>query len=145
MNNDEQIPGLEISPEILDLDVDEFRRLGYWVVDRTIEHLTTLSDRPAITTSPFTELTEQLGGHFRRSQETLRRAFRFLLMSHLKINSMATIRGTSHACPARHLTLRFLVIGWPVECKESPRPGVEGQALQRLRLLHSTGFEMRSG
>ena len=62
MNNDEQISGLEISPEILDLDVDEFRRLGYWVVDRTIEHLTTLSDRPAITTSPFTELTEQLGG-----------------------------------------------------------------------------------
>ena len=62
MSSDEQIPGLEIAPDLLDLDVDEFRRLGYWVVDRTIEHLTTLDDRPAITTSSFDQLSDALGG-----------------------------------------------------------------------------------
>lgn len=32
---------LAIPPDILDVDEDEMRRLGYWVVDRVIEHITT--------------------------------------------------------------------------------------------------------
>ena len=32
-------PALAISPGILAIDPDEMRRLGYWVVDRVIEHL----------------------------------------------------------------------------------------------------------
>ena len=71
MSSDEQIPGLEIAPDILDLDIDEFRRLGYWVVDRTIEHLTTLGDRPAITTSSFDELSDALGGPLLNTGEDL--------------------------------------------------------------------------
>ena len=54
--------GLDISPAILDLDPEEFRQLGYWVVDRTIEHLDSLTDRPAISTASFESLSEQLGG-----------------------------------------------------------------------------------
>jgi len=71
VSSEEQIPGLEIAPDILDLDVDEFRRLGYWVVDRTIEHLTTLGDRPAITTSSFDQLSAVLGGPLSNSGEDL--------------------------------------------------------------------------
>ena len=39
-------PGLDVPPDLLAVDPEEMRRLGYWVVDRTIEHLTTL-DEPA--------------------------------------------------------------------------------------------------
>ncbi|MFN8189106.1 MAG: aminotransferase class I/II-fold pyridoxal phosphate-dependent enzyme [Nocardioidaceae bacterium] len=46
----------------LDLDPEELRRLGHWVVDRTVEHLTTLRDRPAITTASYDDLVAVLGG-----------------------------------------------------------------------------------
>jgi glutamate/tyrosine decarboxylase-like PLP-dependent enzyme len=46
----------------LDLDPEELRRLGHWVVDRTVEHLTTLRDRPAITAASYDELVGLLGG-----------------------------------------------------------------------------------
>jgi glutamate/tyrosine decarboxylase-like PLP-dependent enzyme len=46
----------------LDLGAEELRRLGYWVVDRTVEHLATLPDRPAITTSAYDDLATLLGG-----------------------------------------------------------------------------------
>ncbi|MCB0908405.1 MAG: aminotransferase class I/II-fold pyridoxal phosphate-dependent enzyme [Nocardioidaceae bacterium] len=46
----------------LDIDAEELRRLGHWVVDRTVEHLTTLRDRPAITTASYDELVGLLGG-----------------------------------------------------------------------------------
>lgn len=46
----------------LDLEAEELRRLGHWVVDRTVEHLATLRDRPAITTASYAELVAQLGG-----------------------------------------------------------------------------------
>jgi glutamate/tyrosine decarboxylase-like PLP-dependent enzyme len=42
------------------------RRLGYWVVDRTIEHLTTLRDRPALTERGYDELVAALGGDLPR-------------------------------------------------------------------------------
>ena len=35
----ESTQGLQVPSDILDLSDDELRRLGYWVVDRTIEHL----------------------------------------------------------------------------------------------------------
>jgi glutamate/tyrosine decarboxylase-like PLP-dependent enzyme len=65
------IAGLEISPEILDLDPVEFRRLGYWVVDRTVEHLATLTDRPAISTASYDDLVQQLGGPLPMSGSSL--------------------------------------------------------------------------
>lgn len=46
----------------LDVDPEELRRLGYWVVDRTVEHLRTLRDRPVISTASPRELLAQLGG-----------------------------------------------------------------------------------
>lgn len=46
----------------LDLDVEELRRLGHWVVDRTIEHLATLGDRPAVRAAPYSDLAAALGG-----------------------------------------------------------------------------------
>ena len=46
----------------LDLEVEELRRLGYWVVDRTIEHLTTPPDRRVVTISSYDDLAGLLGG-----------------------------------------------------------------------------------
>ena len=63
------VPGLEVSPEILDLDDDEFRRLGYWIVDRTIDHLSSLRERPAITTDTYEALHEVLGGPVPRERD----------------------------------------------------------------------------
>lgn len=54
--------GLSVPPDVLALDPDDMRRLGYWVVDRTIEHLTTLRDRAPISQSDPTSLTGALGG-----------------------------------------------------------------------------------
>jgi glutamate/tyrosine decarboxylase-like PLP-dependent enzyme len=72
------IPGLDIDPALLDLDPDEFRRLGYWVVDRTIEHLDTLTDRPAITTSSYDALLAELGGPIPMSGTSLVDGLRLL-------------------------------------------------------------------
>lgn len=58
----EPLTGLDVPPDILDLDVEEFRRLGHWMVDRTVEHLTTLRDRSAITTGDAAVLAGSLGG-----------------------------------------------------------------------------------
>jgi glutamate/tyrosine decarboxylase-like PLP-dependent enzyme len=50
------------SSGLLDLDVEELRRLGYWVVDRTVDHLTTLPYRPAISVASYDDLAGHLGG-----------------------------------------------------------------------------------
>jgi aromatic-L-amino-acid decarboxylase len=55
-------PGLDVPADILAVDVEEMRRLGYWVVDRTIEHLTTLDDQPAILEGDARALSAALGG-----------------------------------------------------------------------------------
>jgi len=61
--SDAQEPrGLEIPSGILDVDPEELRRLGHWVVDRTIEHITTLNDRPAISVMDYVDLDTALGG-----------------------------------------------------------------------------------
>jgi aromatic-L-amino-acid/L-tryptophan decarboxylase len=59
--------GLGVPPEVLDLDQEELRRLGHWVVDRTVEHLATLRERPAITERGYDELVAALGGDAPRS------------------------------------------------------------------------------
>ena len=46
MDND----GLRIPPDILRLPPEQMRELGYWVVDRVIEHLESLEVQPALQT-----------------------------------------------------------------------------------------------
>ncbi len=50
------------TPDPLGLGADEMRALGYWVVDRVIEHLEGLSEEPAIKRGSPAELREALGG-----------------------------------------------------------------------------------
>lgn len=54
--------GLRIPPDILTLEPERMRELGYWVVDRVIEHLTTLPQQPAISVQAPRELQAILGG-----------------------------------------------------------------------------------
>ena len=46
----------------LDLAPDEMRRLGYWVVDRVVEHFAGLRETPALRTGSPRELMAALGG-----------------------------------------------------------------------------------
>jgi glutamate/tyrosine decarboxylase-like PLP-dependent enzyme len=48
--------------DTLGLETDEMRRLGYWVVDRVVEHFEHAADGPAIRASPAEELRTALGG-----------------------------------------------------------------------------------
>ena len=50
------------NPDPLGLEADEMRALGYWVVDRVIEHLESLPGQPAIREGSPAELWEALGG-----------------------------------------------------------------------------------
>ncbi len=50
------------APDTLGLEADEMRALGYWVVDRVIEHLQGLPAEPAILKGSPDELREALGG-----------------------------------------------------------------------------------
>jgi glutamate/tyrosine decarboxylase-like PLP-dependent enzyme len=65
------IPGLGVPPEVLDLGPDELRRLGHWVVDRTVQHLETMRERPALTERGWDELVAQLGGELPRGRGDL--------------------------------------------------------------------------
>ncbi len=51
-----------MSDDPLALDPEELRRLGHWVVDRTVEHLATLRDRPPVTERAYADLAALLGG-----------------------------------------------------------------------------------
>lgn len=55
-------PGLDVPPGVLDVDPERLRALGHWVVDRTIEHLTTMRERPALTVADHDVLRAALGG-----------------------------------------------------------------------------------
>jgi aromatic-L-amino-acid decarboxylase len=48
--------------DALGLETDEMRRLGYWVVDRVVEHFEQLGDGPTIGGSSSDELRDALGG-----------------------------------------------------------------------------------
>ena len=50
------------SADALGLDTAEMRRLGYWVVDRVVEHFERMPDGPAIRTASAAELRAALGG-----------------------------------------------------------------------------------
>ena len=54
--------GLDIPADLLDIDPERMRELGYWVVDRTIEHLTSLGERAAVSTADHADLMRLLGG-----------------------------------------------------------------------------------
>jgi aromatic-L-amino-acid/L-tryptophan decarboxylase len=49
-------------PDPLDVDSAEMRALGYWVVDRVVEHLQTSPSQPSIRTGSPSELRALLGG-----------------------------------------------------------------------------------
>ena len=55
-------PGLDVPPEILAVDPNLMRTLGYEVVDRTIDHLLGLGDMPAIREGSPSNLRAALGG-----------------------------------------------------------------------------------
>lgn len=67
-----EIRGLDVPADVLDLDPERMRELGHWVVDRTIDHLATLRDRPAITERTYAELAASLGGDVPRTPSDLR-------------------------------------------------------------------------
>jgi aromatic-L-amino-acid decarboxylase len=66
-------PGLDIPADLLAVNPEEMRRLGYWVVDRTIEHLTSLDSQPAIRESGADVLRGRLGGPVPRTGHDLDR------------------------------------------------------------------------
>ena len=68
---DETRRALDIPADILALDPDQMRRLGYEVVDRVIEHLTTLGEQRALTTGDLVTLTTQLGGPIPRQGSSI--------------------------------------------------------------------------
>ena len=70
--------GLDVPADLLDIDPEQLRALGYWVVDRTIEHLATLNDRPAITTGTLDDLTAALGGPVPQSPTSVDEGLRLL-------------------------------------------------------------------
>jgi glutamate/tyrosine decarboxylase-like PLP-dependent enzyme len=55
-------PGERARTDTLGLETDEMRRLGYWVVDRVVEHFEQGADGPAINASPAGDLRAALGG-----------------------------------------------------------------------------------
>jgi glutamate/tyrosine decarboxylase-like PLP-dependent enzyme len=70
--------GLDVPADLLDIDPEQLRALGYWVVDRTIEHLATLNERPAITTGQWDPLASVLGGPVPQSPATVEEGLRLL-------------------------------------------------------------------
>ena len=55
-------PGERARTDTLGLETDEMRRLGYWVVDRVVEHFEQGAVGPAINASPAGDLRAALGG-----------------------------------------------------------------------------------
>ena len=58
----EHDPGLDIPADVLAVDPESMRRLGYWMVDRTIDHLTGIDAIPAILESDPASLDAIVGG-----------------------------------------------------------------------------------
>jgi aromatic-L-amino-acid decarboxylase len=56
------VPGGHAPTDALGLDTEQMRSLGYWVVDRVVEHFETGADGPAIRASSADELRAALGG-----------------------------------------------------------------------------------
>lgn len=53
---------LAVPADILALDAGEMRRLGYWVVDRVVDHFASGGDGPALVTGDPSALRQALGG-----------------------------------------------------------------------------------
>lgn len=52
----------ELPADILSIPADEMRRLGYWVVDRVVEHFDRGDDEPAVLVGDPDDLADALGG-----------------------------------------------------------------------------------
>jgi glutamate/tyrosine decarboxylase-like PLP-dependent enzyme len=76
--SDEPRDGLAVPPDVLDVDPERLRALGHWVVDRTVEHLTTLGDRPALTVADHDTLRASLGGPLPRTPGNVEAALALL-------------------------------------------------------------------
>lgn len=81
-------PGLSAGdPDPLGFEAAEMRTLGYWVVDRVIEHLESLPDGPAIREGSPAELWEALGGQVPEEGGSAQEALRTLAdvaLSHMQ-------------------------------------------------------------
>lgn len=60
--DDRPDPGLDVPADVLAVDPDQMRALGYWMVDRTIAHLTGMDALPAIHESDPATLEAIVGG-----------------------------------------------------------------------------------
>ena len=49
-------------PDTLGLDTGQMRELGYWVVDRVVDHFANVADQPPVVTGTPTDLRSALGG-----------------------------------------------------------------------------------
>src|ERR1035437_1644850 len=67
------------SADPLSLDAAQMRELGYWVVERVIEHFETIAAQPAIRTGTPAELRAALGGPVPRSGGDALEAMRTLV------------------------------------------------------------------
>jgi glutamate/tyrosine decarboxylase-like PLP-dependent enzyme len=56
------VPLSELPADVLSIDPDEMRRLGYWVVDRVVAHFERGDEGPAVRVGDPRELREALGG-----------------------------------------------------------------------------------
>lgn len=65
------IDAIDIPPDLLAIDEAEMRRLGYWVVDRVIEHIQNLNAQPAISAGEFKDLSAALGGPVPRAASAI--------------------------------------------------------------------------
>ena len=68
-----------VSAERLELAPEEMRELGYWVVDRVIEHLTEIDREPALRAASPEELAAALGGPVPQGPSDPREALRTLV------------------------------------------------------------------
>jgi hypothetical protein len=59
---DQVDPGLAVPPDVLAVDPELMRALGYAVVDRTVDHLLNLGELPAIREGSPSELRDVIGG-----------------------------------------------------------------------------------
>ena len=67
------------SADPLGLDAAQMRKLGYWVVDRVVEHFESIAAQPAIRTGTPAELRAALGGPLPRAGGDAREAMRTLV------------------------------------------------------------------
>jgi aromatic-L-amino-acid/L-tryptophan decarboxylase len=72
-------PLADLSPNALALDDGEMRRLGYWVVDRVVDHFAHIADGPVVLVGDPDSLRESLGGALSEDPGDARAALQLLV------------------------------------------------------------------